>query len=268
MNDGTATVRDAGEVDGRRRGGPRRSLLGVDRTRVFVAVVLFPPALAAAGLVDAPLATDAARAPRALVEVGRFVTEFGTSAYMFATSALLAAVALVTLGRDRTFWNGARPRLVVERCAFVFTAIAASSVAAQAIKHLLGRARPALSSGADPFAFHPLSLGNGFASFPSGHTTSAFAAAVALGLVSPRLRPWLLGGAALVGASRVLVGAHYPSDVVGGAALGSLAAVAVAWVCGRRGLAFTLHAGRTVPKRSDSTRGGAGAVLRERSTES
>ncbi|WP_237479132.1 phosphatase PAP2 family protein [Lichenibacterium dinghuense] len=218
---------------------------------MIAAAVLFPLALSAAGLVDAAVATDAARAPRAVVEVGRFVTEFGTSGYMFTTSALLAAVALVALGRDRHFWNGARPRLVVERCAFFFATIAASGIAAQAVKHLLGRARPVLSSGADPFTFHPLSLGNSIASFPSGHTTSAFAAAVALGLVSPRLRPWLLGGAALVGISRVVVGAHYPSDVVGGAALGSLAAVAVTRICARRGLAFTLDAGRAVPKRSD-----------------
>lgn len=57
-------------------------------------------------------------------------------------------------------------------------------------------------------------------SFPSGHTCAAFAAAWTLGRFWPGARPLFFGGAAVVGYSRVYVGAHYPGDVLTGAVLG------------------------------------------------
>jgi undecaprenyl-diphosphatase len=56
---------------------------------------------------------------------------------------------------------------------------------------------------------------------PSGHATTAFAAALAVGLVHPRLRWPLVVLAALIAISRVWLGVHYLSDVLAGAALGS-----------------------------------------------
>ncbi len=60
-------------------------------------------------------------------------------------------------------------------------------------------------------------------SFPSGHTATAFAFAglLVMGRVGGRLTAIaLLGGALLVGISRIVVGAHWPVDVLGGAAIG------------------------------------------------
>jgi undecaprenyl-diphosphatase len=58
-------------------------------------------------------------------------------------------------------------------------------------------------------------------SFPSGHATTTFAAAVALGLLCPRLRVPALAVAAAVGVSRVYLGVHYAADVLAGAVLGA-----------------------------------------------
>ena len=68
-------------------------------------------------------------------------------------------------------------------------------------------------------------------SFPSGHTSHAVAAAVALARMWPSGRAawWTL--AALMGYSRIYVGHHFPSDVVGGALIGLLIAL---WVMGGR----------------------------------
>lgn len=63
-------------------------------------------------------------------------------------------------------------------------------------------------------------------SYPSGHATSAAVVYLLLALVLPRRhRPWWLGLAALLtmltGLSRIMLGVHYASDVVGGWMLGS-----------------------------------------------
>jgi undecaprenyl-diphosphatase len=59
-------------------------------------------------------------------------------------------------------------------------------------------------------------------SFPSGHTITAFAVAVSLGLFYPSLMPGLLFCAFSIGISRILLGMHFLSDVVVGASLGSI----------------------------------------------
>ena len=61
-------------------------------------------------------------------------------------------------------------------------------------------------------------------SFPSDHAILAFAVAAVLATVSRPLGAWLAAFGVLVMISRVFVGAHYPADVVGGAAVGVLGA--------------------------------------------
>ena len=59
-------------------------------------------------------------------------------------------------------------------------------------------------------------------SFPSGHSASAAAFAIAVGDVLPKLRLPLRTAAAVVAFSRVYTGVHYPGDVLVGAAVGAL----------------------------------------------
>jgi len=83
------------------------------------------------------------------------------------------------------------------------------------IKSLFRRTRP-VHTTARPFALRrPLS-----SSFPSGHATSAFCAAVLLSKAEPRLRPVWYATAAVVSLSRVHVRIHHTTDVVVGAAVG------------------------------------------------
>ena len=75
-----------------------------------------------------------------------------------------------------------------------------------------------------PFRF--LSAGSGGQSFPSGHAATAFGFAIALSMIYPRGRWFFLPLAAAVAVCRVLLHAHYPTDVVAGAMLGGTWALA------------------------------------------
>jgi undecaprenyl-diphosphatase len=57
-------------------------------------------------------------------------------------------------------------------------------------------------------------------SFPSGHSITAFAVAITLGLFYPYLLTCLLAVAFLIAASRIILGMHFLSDVLAGSAIG------------------------------------------------
>jgi membrane-associated phospholipid phosphatase len=103
------------------------------------------------------------------------------------------------------------------RVGFVFLAIGLPGLFVAVVKRLIGRARPFVGGHEDPFAYVPLAWHPAFASMPSGHATTAVAAAIAIGAIWPRTRivMWLYAAAIMV--SRVAVLAHHPSDVIGGA---------------------------------------------------
>jgi len=58
-------------------------------------------------------------------------------------------------------------------------------------------------------------------SFPSGHTLQAVSFTIVALAWYPHLAPLLLGFTALIGASRVILGLHYPSDVLAAILIGS-----------------------------------------------
>jgi len=71
-------------------------------------------------------------------------------------------------------------------------------------------------------------------SFPSSHAVNTFAAATLFTVFYRRWVPWMAYGlAVLVSYSRIYLGLHYPSDVLGGAMIGVVCALAVVWVYGR-----------------------------------
>lgn len=77
-------------------------------------------------------------------------------------------------------------------------------------------------------------------SFPSGHTTSSFAAASALVMAgNPAGIPALIL-AALIAFSRMYLYVHYPTDILGGVVVGTVCSAAVGWVIDKIGKWYKL----------------------------
>lgn len=184
-----------------------------------------PLALLGAGvagsLLDGHLAHEAQKlrlhSPSSLRQLSQTASSVG------GIAPLAAAFGLSALGEVRHDAGMTHLGLETTR------AVLESSVLTLMVKGMVGRARPS-STLDDPDQYYP---GRGFAhnamaSFPSGHTTAAFAAATVLatelGRAHPSRRPLLeaafYGAATLVGLSRVYQNAHWSSDVAAGAALG------------------------------------------------
>ena len=68
-------------------------------------------------------------------------------------------------------------------------------------------------------------------SFPSGHTAASFAFAVAFAMTAPKKYsvPALVL-ACLISLSRLYVGVHYPTDILGGIVIGALCGILAVWI--------------------------------------
>jgi membrane-associated phospholipid phosphatase len=169
----------------------------------------------------------------------RILTDFGKDGYVLALlAAILLAVAMVSprLGassqsRLLTFGN---------RVQFVFFAVLAPLVAGELIKWIVGRGRPFVGGKANALNFEPFAGTEAYASFPSAHAITAFALAFAVAAVWPRARAAVIGYAVVIAATRLVLLAHHPSDVVAGALIGVVGAMLVRYWFAARHLVFAI----------------------------
>lgn len=103
----------------------------------------------------------------------------------------------------------------------LFIGLLSSGIVVQVMKHLIGRARPRLTS--DSIFIGP-SFRSGYDSFPSGHTTLVFCLAYILSRHFPKYRVVFYMFASVVALDRVEDFAHFPSDILAGAMIGLIVA--------------------------------------------
>jgi undecaprenyl-diphosphatase len=217
---------------------PRRVAIGAG-----VAIVAV---IAAMVWIDAGAVDVAKRLPQPLVTFFDWLTDFGKSVRLLVPIALLlAAIAVVDSPALARMSRGVLAALAV-RLGFLFAAVALPGLVFTILKRLIGRARPLVEGGAAPFVYHPLGWSVEYASFPSGHATDAFAIATAVGALWPRTRPMMWTYAVLIALSRIVLTAHFPSDVIAGAVVGTMGALIVRDWFAARGLAFSLASDGTV----------------------
>ncbi len=165
----------------------------------------------------------------------RRLTDIGKSEFLLVPAAL-AILSLGLVSWDR-LPRSAKAVLTNYQLLglYAFGAVAGSGISNNLIKMSIGRARPRHFETLGPFYFDPPGLSSGFQSFPSGHSTTAGAMAIIFLLIFPRLKWIWLAFGMWVAASRIVVGAHYPSDAVAGFAYGaSFAWLLALWFANRR----------------------------------
>lgn len=170
----------------------------------------------------------------------RILTDFGKSRYvLWALAAILLVITLV-FPRAR---GTARALLIAfgSRILFIFFAVLLPVLMGEVLKDAVGRGRPFVGGQADAFNFSHFSGSEAYASFPSGHATTAFALAFAVSALWPHLRSVMLVYAVTIAATRLVLLAHHASDVVAGALLGVIGAMLVRYWFAARHLAFTIR---------------------------
>jgi undecaprenyl-diphosphatase len=177
----------------------------------------------------------------------RILTDFGKDAYVLWTLAVVFVITglIYPLVRSR-----ARPALArfAIRVEYLLLAVALPVFVAEAIKWTAGRGRPFVGGKANAFNFVPFTGTEAYFSFPSAHAVTAFALAFAVTAIRPRLWVAAFAYALLIAASRLVLLAHHPSDVVGGALIGIVGAMAVRYWFAARRVGFDIDdGGKIVP---------------------
>ena len=177
----------------------------------------------------------------------RVLTDFGRDIYILWP---LAAALVVVLMVGPLLQGASRLRLLQlgTHLQYMLLAVLVPILLAEGIKWVAGRGRPFVGGKANPFNFAPFTGTEAYFSFPSAHSVTAFALAFAVGAVWPRMRTVMFIYAVVIASTRLVLLAHHPSDVVGGAVIGLIGAIAVRYYFAARQLGFTVAAkGEIVP---------------------
>jgi membrane-associated phospholipid phosphatase len=184
--------------------------------------------------VDAAVTNAVMRLPHWANAFFNEITDYGKSGWFLWPLGLLF-LALAALAPVAPRFAQFALAAIMVRVGFLFVAIGLPSLFVTIIKRMIGRARPMVTGHVDPFAFSPFIWRNDYASLPSGHSTTAFAVLVAFSTLWPRGRTVFLLYAVLIAMSRVVVTAHYTTDVLMGALVGTVGALMVRrWFALRR----------------------------------
>jgi len=151
------------------------------------------------------------------LQVFKGITFFGNTSTVIAIAALIAIVFFLNKNYRPYLWG-------------LMTTLASAAATAYALKEIVARARP---GGLIPYAAVETSY-----SFPSGHATASMALygfiAFLLYILYPRYKAGTITVATLIilsiGFSRLYLGLHFPSDVIGGYIVGGLALCLGMWI--------------------------------------
>jgi membrane-associated phospholipid phosphatase len=175
----------------------------------------------------------------------RILTDFGKDEVVLGVlAALLIVIAIAApamRGIQRSLLLGLGTRLQ-----FLFFAVLFPVLVGELIKWSVGRGRPFVGGADSVFHFSHFAGTQAYSSFPSGHSITACALAFAVAAVWPRAKGAAIAYAVVIVATRLVLLAHHPSDVVAGALVGVIGAMCVRYWFAARKLGFAIHHNGTI----------------------
>ena len=139
------------------------------------------------------------------------LTHFGDSLYFFVPTILVWAVIKIIQNKNKIILT------ISDISLFIFFNILFSGIVVQIFKHIVGRPRPSLFHSNNLSTIDFFNFDSRWHSFPSGHTATIFAFIFCLIFLFPKIKNILITIAIVIASTRVIVGAHYVSDIIGGA---------------------------------------------------
>ena len=221
----------------------------------MIAAAIAIALLAALAILDTEISHVGRGLPRPIVDAIGWLTLLGDSGYILVASLVVAIGAGLGLlvARRQAVVGGLKQLAALS--VFVFLGVGLPGLVTAIVKRIIGRGRPVIEAGAPDFQLLAW-LDWTYQSFPSGHATTGFALCFTVSFLAPRAFAWMLMLALLISMSRIVVGAHYATDIVGGAIIGTLGAYLVRNVFASRGWLFEARSdGAIALKPLDAIRG-------------
>jgi len=220
-------------------GHPRRARVTYLPLSVSLAMALAVAVIVASMFfVDTAASNWALRLPPDVIDAADQITNCGLSGWFLYPLGFILVCLAAVMRPSLPRWTQGTLAALATRFGFLFVAIGLPGLFATIIKRMIGRARPYVGNQDDPFAYMPFIWRPEYASMPSGHATTATAAAVAIGAIWPRSRLVMWLYAVIILFTRVAINVHHPSDVMAGAVVGVIGAFLVRQFFAARRLAF------------------------------
>ncbi len=161
--------------------------------------------------------------------ITRDLTDAGEAGHFYAIAVLcsLAGWGLLKYKKDLTSIQREKFLKLKKWGISFLLALIASGILTHLIKFIVGRARPNQSLDRFPWNFEIFNFHWHYHSFPSGHSQTLFASAVAFSFAFPKQAKWIYLLAASLAFTRVLLNQHFLSDVIMGSLIGYSVALIV-----------------------------------------
>lgn len=198
------------------------------KKRWIAVIILIPSVVLSAvsyNLWDIRLAYYCQGLNRTILDIAGIITQAGDSLWYFIS--LIPAFILIRFIWKNEQWSA--------KILYLLLCLTLSGILNTGIKWLAGRNRPInlFEDGLFGFDFFKIAFLYESTSFPSGHAVTAFTLATAVSILYPRWKVTAFIAAALIALSRVVLTAHYFSDVIAGIAVGTICSLGIKYLFDR-----------------------------------
>ena len=172
------------------------------------------------------------------------LTHFGDSLYFFVPTILIWAFIKIIKYKNQIV------DVVSDISIFIFLNILLSGIITQILKHILGRPRPILYNSFEFKSLDIIQFDSKWHSFPSGHTATIFAFIFCMIFLFPKIKNILITIAIIIASTRVIVGAHFISDIFGGALVAYLSSIFISKKFAHKKMLFTFKNDKLFPNKN------------------